>query len=72
MVGMKSSGGGQQLAVRQRSSFSSKFKRGAIITSLGVVVFGAVSVFLPFVPLTVALVSGGVVGGALANATEKK
>ncbi len=53
-------------------SFFGRLRRGAIITSVGILVCGVVSVFVPFVPLTVAVVIGGVGGGALANATDKK
>ncbi len=61
---------GQQLILRQKKGFWSKFRRGAVFTGIGLFIGGVASVFLPIVPLTVALVAGSVGGGAIANATE--
>lgn len=60
------------MAQAQIRGFFGRFTRGAVITGLGMAVCGVASVFVPFVPLVVALVVGGVGGGALANATGKK
>ncbi len=56
----------------KKNEFFRKFKRGAAITSVGILVCGVASVLVPIVPLAVALVVGGVGGGALASATDKK
>ncbi len=56
----------------QKKSFWSKFHRGATFTGVGMVIIGGVSLFLPFVPLVVAVAVGGVAGGAIANATGEE
>ena len=61
----------KQSGVPQKG-FSKKLKRGAVITSVTIAVCGAVSLFVPFVPLIVAVAVGGVAGGAIANATGEE
>lgn len=56
----------------QKKSFWSKFKRGATFTTVGMVVLGAASLVVPFVPLIAAVAVGGVAGGAIANATGEE
>lgn len=55
-----------------RTGVVARLKRGAVITTIGMVAFGVVSVFVPFVPLVVGVAVGGIAGGAVANATAKK
>ena len=64
MVGSMVQAGPQQPRTRR-----GKFRRGAIFTAVGMAALGVVSIFVPLVPLTVAIVIGGVTGGAVASAT---
>ncbi len=53
----------------RQKGFWNKLKRGATFTTLGMVVLGGASLFLPFVPLVAAVAAGGIAGGAIASAT---
>ncbi len=64
--------GGKLLVAAKQSGVFSRLKRGAIITTAGMVVCGVASLFVPFVPIVWGVIAGGIGGGAIANATAKK
>ncbi len=57
---------------RSVSGLLGRIKRGGAISGATILVCGAASFFIPFVTLPIALVIGGVGGGAIVAATAKK